>query len=152
MKRFIAKILLTVMVLCLFNGYANEPIQANAEELYASVSYRTHCQTHGWLNFVSDGAMSGTSGEAKRLEGIEISVDSNLEGSIEYSVHCQTHGWMESVADGKMAGTTGESKRLEAIKINLTGQLAEYYDVIYRVHCQTYGWLDWVKNGEVAGT
>lgn len=152
MKRFIAKIMLAIMIIGLFNEYAYTPIQADAKEVYASISYRTHCQSHGWLEFVSDGSLSGTEGEAKRLEGIEILLDTNLKGSIKYSVHCQTHGWMDWAADGNMAGTTGESKRLEAIKIELTGEIADYYDVVYRVHCQTYGWLDWVKNGEIAGT
>lgn len=155
MKQSISKIVLAVMVICLMNMYIVPPMSSEAadgEDIYASVSYRTHCQSYGWLDYVSDGRLSGTEGKAKRLEGIEIKVDSNVKGSIEYSVHCQTHGWMDPVADGAMAGTTGESKRLEAVKINLTGELAEYYDVIYRVHCQSYGWLEWVKNGELAGT
>lgn len=119
---------------------------------YANVSYTTHVQTFGWQNDVSNGAMSGTEGKSKRLEGIKIKVDSNLEGGIEYSVHCQTYGWMDFVSDYELAGTTGEAKRLESIKIKLTGQLAEVYDVHYRVHRQTYGWTDWVENGEECGT
>lgn len=151
-KRVISRIMLAIIVISLLNVFTFPPLNAEASDVYASVRYRTHCQTHGWLDPVSDGSLSGTSGEAKRLEAIEIDVDSNLEGSIKYSVHCQTHGWMDPVTDGKMAGTSGEAKRLEAITIDLTGQLKEYYDVVYRVHCQSYGWLDWVKNGEVAGT
>jgi len=116
------------------------------------VSYRTHVQSYGWQSNVSDGAVSGTSGESKRLEGIEISDMTGESGSIRYQVHCQTYGWMDWVSDGKMAGTTGESKRLEGIRIELTGELAEKYDVYYRVHCQTYGWLDWAKNGEASGS
>lgn len=151
-KRIISRAMLAIIVIAMMNVFTFPPLNAKASDVYASVSYRTHCQSYGWLSVVSDGSLSGTSGEAKRLEAIEIDVDSNLEGSIEYSVHCQTYGWMDPVADGSMAGTSGESKRLEAITINLTGQLKEYYDVVYRVHCQTYGWLDWVKNGESAGT
>ena len=119
---------------------------------YANVSYTTHVQTFGWQNDVSNGAVSGTEGKAKRLEGIKIKVDSNLEGGIEYSVHCQTYGWMDFVSDYELAGTTGEAKRLESIKIRLTGELADVYDVHYRVHRQTYGWSAWVKNGEECGT
>ncbi len=118
-----------------------------------NVSYTTHVQTYGWLNNVYDGQASGTTGKAKRLEGIKISLTDNLySGNIEYRVHCQTYGWLDWVSNGALSGTTGQAKRLEAIQIRLTGEISNYYDVYYRVHCQTYGWMDWVKNGEVAGT
>ena len=96
--------------------------------------------------------MSGTSGKAKRLEGIEISVSSNKNLGIQYSTHCQTYGWLPWSANGEMNGTTGEAKRLEAIKIQLTGADKDKYDVYYRVHAQSYGWLGWAKNGEESGT
>lgn len=118
----------------------------------ASLSYTTHVQTYGWQEPVSDGQMSGTQGQAKRLEGIKIDFDSELGGQIKYSVHCQTYGWMDYETNYVMAGTSGEAKRLEAIKIELNGHIAEYYDVLYRVHRQTYGWTDWKKNGEECGT
>lgn len=35
-----------------------------------SVSYSTHIQSYGWQKDVKDGKSSGTTGEAKRLEGI----------------------------------------------------------------------------------
>ena len=118
-----------------------------------SVTYRTHVQTYGWQPFVSDGVMSGTSGESKRLEGIEIRMASQpYTGSIVYRTHVQTYGWQDWRQDGAMSGTSGESKRLEGIQIYLTGEMAEHYDVYYRVHAQTYGWLDFAKNGEMAGT
>jgi uncharacterized protein YjdB/N-acetylmuramoyl-L-alanine amidase len=117
------------------------------------VAYSTHVQSYGWLSYVLDGAISGTTGKAKRLEAISINlVNKNYSGGIRYSVHCQSYGWMDWVAGGTVAGTTGNAKRLEAIKIELTGEMAEHYDIEYRVHSQTYGWLPWVKNGEVAGT
>lgn len=118
-----------------------------------TVQYRTHVQTYGWQNYVSDGTVSGTTGQAKRLEGIQISLgNQNCSGSIEYSVHVQTYGWQGYVSNGSVAGTTGQAKRLEAIKIRLTGELSEKYDIYYRVHSQTYGWQGWAKNGEAAGT
>lgn len=121
-------------------------------ELYAKLQYKVHCQTYGWMDFVEDGELSGTEGQSKRLEGIIIDLDTNMEGSIQYEVHCQTYGWMGYVDAGETAGTEGQSKRLESIRIKLTGELEEKYDVIYRVHCQTYGWTDWVSNGMEAGT
>ena len=117
-----------------------------------TVSYRTHVQSIGWQGIVTNGTMSGTSGKAKRLEGIEISVAGNSNLGIQYTTHCQSYGWLPWSANGEMNGTEGEAKRLEAIKIQLTGVDKEKYDVYYRVHAQSYGWLAWATNGAPAGT
>lgn len=124
------------------------------------VNYRTHVQSYGWQGYVSDGTVSGTSGHAKRLEGIRIELgDTSYEGGIQYITHVQSYGWQGDkenpstwVKDGQMSGTEGEAKRLEGIRIKLYGEVAEHYDIYYRVHAQTYGWLDWACNGSDAGT
>ena len=116
------------------------------------LNYRTHVQTYGWQDFVTNGAMSGTSGQAKRLEGIEIKFVGEKNLGIKYKTHVQTYGWQGFVENGAMSGTSGQAKRLEAICIELTGEDKDYYDLYYRVHAQTYGWLGWAKNGEEAGT
>ena len=116
-----------------------------------SVVYQTHVQTFGWQGWKKDGEMSGTSGQSKRLEGINIKLE-NLNGNVEYQTHVQSIGWQGWKSNGAMAGTSGQSKRLEAIKIKLSGEAANQYDIYYRVHAQSYGWLDWAKNGEAAGS
>ena len=128
------------------------------------VYYRTHIQNVGWEGTESniktwkkDGVMSGTSGRALRLEGINIVVTPEtacpeLDLGIQYTTHCQDYGWLPWSADGEMNGTEGESKRLEAIEIQLTGAHKDLYDVYYRVHAQDFGWLGWAKNGEPSGT
>ena len=131
-----------------------------AGEANVNVAYRTHVQTFGWQGWKYNGQMSGTSGQAKRLEGINIKLTNKpYSGSIVYTTHVQTYGWQGNENnqntwrhDGQMSGTSGQAKRLEAIRINLTGEMAAHYDVYYRVHAQTYGWLNWAKNGEAAGT
>lgn len=118
-----------------------------------SVSYSSHVQSYGWLKPVKDGELSGTVGEAKRLEAIKIELENApYSGGIEYKTHIQSYGWLEKVSNGNISGTEGESKRMEAIQISLTGDIAKYYDVYYRVHAQSFGWLDWAKNGQKAGT
>lgn len=102
---------------------------------------------------MADGALSGTTGEQKRLEAVKIRLNQQpFSGDIQYSTHVQTYGWQDFVANGAQAGTTGEQKRMEAVKIQLTGEMSQKYDIYYRVHSQTYGWLGWAKNGEPAGT
>ncbi|MGL6201454.1 MAG: CAP domain-containing protein [Lachnospiraceae bacterium] len=140
-------------------GNTGDEDKSNVEEdLDIGVSYYTHVQTYGDQDPVTNGVVSGTIGESKRLEGISISLtgldEADKDSHIQYMTQVQTYGWEDdwSNADGEVSGTSGESKRLEAIRMQLTGPVAEKYDVYYRVHCQSYGWLSWAKNGEYAGS
>ena len=117
----------------------------------AGVSYRTYVQSHGWQSWVKNGAKSGTSGESKRLEGIQIKL-SGVTGDISYRTYVQTYGWRPWTKNGAFNGTKGEGKRIEAIQIKLSGNALKNYDVYYRVYAQGYGWLGWAKNGASAGT
>lgn len=119
------------------------------------VGYQTHVQDIGTQDYVYDGAMAGTSGQAKRMESIRIKLPSTMasEGKIEYKSHIENIGWEKSwKKTGELSGTTGKSLRLEAIQIKLSGDIAEKYDVYYRVHAENFGWLGWAKNGEKSGT
>lgn len=118
------------------------------------VTYSTHVQSYGWQAATSNGESNGTTGLAKRLEGIKIYLQNHtfIEGSVEYRTHVQTYGWQGWTQEGEVAGTTGQAKRLEGIEVRLTGEMAERYDIYYRVHCQTFGWTGWGKNGEPVGS
>lgn len=117
------------------------------------VSYRTHVENVGWQDWKSNGDLSGTLNEGKRLEGIEITLDDQgYDLGIAYSTHIQNIGWQDYRTDGLMSGTEGRGLRLEAIRIELTGADANLFDVYYRVHAQNVGWLDWASNGADAGT
>lgn len=117
------------------------------------VKYQTHVQFAGWQGYVKDGAVSGVTGESRRLEAINISLlQQEYSGNIEYKTHVQFAGWQGWKKNGENSGTTGQSRRLEAIQIKLTGEMAKHYDVYYRTHVQNIGWLDWAKNGQNAGT
>lgn len=119
----------------------------------SGIAYNTHVQTYGWQDWKTNGAMSGTSGQSKRLEGLHIVLtDQTCSGDVEYRTHVQTYGWQVWKKNGQMAGTSGESKRLEAVQIRLTGEMAARYDIWYRVHAQKFGWMGWAKNGAMAGT
>lgn len=138
-------------------GMPSAEISSSTEAKQAAttvdVSYKTHVQTFGWQDWAANGASSGTTGLAKRLEAIQIKTSAPAsQGGIRYRTHVQTYGWLDWVSNGASSGTTGEAKRLEAIQIELTGALATQYDVYYRVHAQTFGWLDWACNGAFAGS
>jgi len=120
-----------------------------------NVLYYVHRQTYGWEKKYSkkNGQQSGTTGQAKRLEGIYIKLSNKpVTGSIKYRTHVQKIGWQGWKSAGKMSGTSGKALRLEAIQIKLTGNMAKKYDVWYRVHAQHFGWMGWAKNGAKSGT
>ena len=119
-----------------------------------SVSYIVHGQDYGWeKDWKKDGQTSGTEGQCKRLEAIQIKLPDDVSGSIEYRTHIQDIGWEKNWSkDGAKSGTEGQCKRLEAIQIKLTGEVEKNYDVYYSVHAENFGWLGWAKNGEEAGT
>ena len=118
-----------------------------------TVSYSTHVQNIGWQDTKTNGIMSGTEGQALRLEGIKLDLNNMPEGSsIEYRTHVQNIGWQDWKSNGEMSGTEGQALRLEGIEIKLSDDLAKYYDVEYRTHVENIGWQDWVKNGEMSGT
>ena len=135
------------------NPTPENPTPQNPIVKPVTVSYSTHIQSYGWnKSAAKNGAVAGTTGKAKRLEAIKISVEGNEDLGIQYTTHCQGYGWLNWSSNGEISGTTGEAKRLEAIKIQLTGADRDKYDVYYRVHAQGYGWVNWAKNGEAAGT
>ena len=136
-------------------GKGDQPFTSDKSPFMQSrISYRTHVQNDGWQGFVSEGAMSGTSGRALRLEAININLQNQpCAGDIQYRTHVQNLGWEGGFkSNGAMSGTSGRALRLEAIQIKLTGEMEKNFDVWYRVHCQNFGWMGWTKNGESAGS
>ena len=119
---------------------------SNANDM--EISYTGHVQTYGWLKYSTN--FTGTVGESKRMEALELNVDAPAGVTVKYRAHVQSYGWQKWVtADSKTGtnkiGTSGESKRVEAIQIVVEG--ASDYTVKYRTQVQTYGWLDWVEAG-----
>ena len=115
------------------------------------VSYRSHVQDVGWQSYVSDGALSGTSGKAYRLEAMNIKlINVPEDAKILYRTHIQNIGWQDWKSNNELTGTSGQALRLEAIEIKL--QNLEKYSVEYKVHIQDIGWTDWYVDGQTAGT
>lgn len=131
-----------------------KPAEVITGQTSQTVVYRTHVQDFGWQSYVSDGELSGTEGQSKRLEAIQIKLENAIySGSVQYKTHIQNKGWESNwKSNDEMSGTQGESLRLEAIQLQLTDEMAKHYDIYYRVHCQNIGWMGWAKNGEIAGT
>ena len=117
------------------------------------IKYRTHCQTYGWMAWVSNGEWSGTTGKAKRLEAIQINPPEGVE--LEIVVHLQKIGDKPycNIVHGNniVIGTTGESRRMEGISIRCTKNTTGL-TLKYQGHRQTYGDTKICSDGEYCGT
>lgn len=118
-----------------------------------NIKYQSHIQDIGWQSVKTNGQLSGTTGQSKRMEAMKIVTDNlPVAGGIEYRSHVQDIGWQGYVANNAMTGTMKQSKRMEALSIRLTGEMSQHFDVYYRVHAKNFGWLDWASGGQNAGT
>lgn len=85
------------------------------------ISYSSHVQDIGWQDWKSNGDLSGTSNQSKRVEAIKIKLTGDVANyyDVYYRVHAQNYGWLDWAKNGEAAGTQGYSCRLEAIQIVL---------------------------------
>ncbi len=120
----------------------------------ATIAYRSHVGFIGWQQDVGMGLVSGTTGQSKPLEALQISALESALGtlSITCSAYVRGTGWTTPVNITQTCGTTGQSKPLEAIKLTLGGDAAESYQLTYQVHVSQLGWLDWQADDSIAGT
>lgn len=138
----------------------NMPVQ---EEEQGGIEYRVHGQTYGWQGWKSDGEIAGSTGQAKRIEAIQIRLTGKYKEKydIYYRVHSQTYGWLDWAKNGQKAGSLAYAKRLEALEIRLVekdgaapGETANHYlypKISYQAHSQSYGWRTETFDNAVAG-
>ena len=117
-----------------------------------SIKYSSHVQSYGWKDYVSQGEVSGTEGEGKRLEAYKINLETGMDGYISYQSYIENMGWQNAVGNDSVSGTEGKAKKIEAIRVELGGAVGQFYDIYYRVHVSKIGWMGWAKNGEKAGS
>lgn len=124
------------------------------------VQYKTHIQDKGWESaWKTNGTLSGTVGEWKRLEALNIQLTGDFpsNANIQTFVHVQNKGDLGPFSMGSDAGTEGQGLRLESIRLvlnNMTG-----YVLKYNVQVENKGWLrsetddsTWFQSGQTAGT
>jgi uncharacterized protein YjdB len=117
-------------------------------------SYRAHVEGtyeegFSWMNWFPVGNPVGTTGQGRRLEALEFTNPSYING-FWANAHIQGLGWTGQITLGNTVGTTGQKRRMEAIQIYVPESFAE--QVIYRVYVQNIGWMAPVNNGQIAGT
>ena len=101
----------------------------------STIKYRSHIEDIGWQEWKTDGQVSGTTGQSKRLEAIQIDAPFGVYAK----AHIQDIGWKDygKINKNTVIGTTGKSLRLECLC--LKGNFK------YRVHIQDYGWTTWTN-------
>lgn len=140
------KALLSINAL-LLGAFSSFALPSYAQHIF----YQVHVQDHGWLPTVQDGAVSGTTGQSRRMEALKIGVQGLPPNCmLKYNVHAANVGWMGWVGNGDVAGTTGQSRQLEAVAIKLDN--CPQWGVEYKVHAADIGWMGWEYDGDMAGT
>lgn len=113
------------------------------------VRYDTYVQQFGWLPFVNDGQVSGTTGHSLRIEAFRLNLTNansiatatSAVAKITYESYIQGLGWQFPESNGGISGTRGSGKRIEAFRITLTDMSG--YEVEYRTFIQRVGWQAW---------
>ena len=129
----------------------NEKIKLNIPlNLENLIFYRVHMEGNGWIDWSFDGEVGGIINKNKRLECINIfinSIDENWVNSLEYRVLTKHYGWTNWGNNGFFIGTTGHSEPLINIQIKLNDKNNKklYYSVFVNNN-----WNPWVKSGENA--
>ena len=132
-------------------------INGDIVDRYFFIEYQSHVADIGWMGWVKNGNLSGTTGQARQMEAINIRLvgddgNSIIMPDVQYHVYVRGKGWSSWMTDGQTAGTTGQALPIEAIEIRLTGDLAQRFTIRYRTHVSDIGWMDWVENGSLSGT
>ncbi|MGG2440326.1 hypothetical protein ACQUGW_14365, partial [Enterococcus faecium] len=67
-----------------------------SSSLSGAIAYTSYVQGSGWQNWVANGAISGTTGQVKQIEGINIRLTGQLAATynVYYRVHVRNFGWL----------------------------------------------------------
>ncbi|MDO4807753.1 MAG: hypothetical protein Q4A07_10945, partial [Coriobacteriales bacterium] len=106
-----------------------------------SASLRAQVQTYGWeKGWKANGTLSGTTGQGKRLEAVQIRLTGNMakKYDVYYRVHAQKYGWMGWARNGASAGTAGHAICLEAIQVVIVPKGAKAPSATYKGVKQAY--------------
>lgn len=161
MRKITVPILITALLMFLtFSTSVYAADESLETATTVGVEYKTHVQDKGWeANWVTDGGISGTVGEGKRLEALKVQLYGSVpaNANIVAYVHVQNRGNLGPFSMGNLAGTEGQGLRLESIRLVLNSMPG--YTIKYDVQVQNKGWLKdendvttWFGSGATAGT
>lgn len=85
------------------------------------IAYNAHVSGIGWQGWISDGNISGTTGQARAIEAIQIKLTGEMGKycDIYYRVHVSDFGWLGWAKNGESAGTSGFAYKLQALEVKI---------------------------------
>lgn len=112
--------------------------------------YRSHVADLGWLGFVGTEVTSGTTGQNRRLEAIDVMWNKEKK-SIRSSFQDINGRWVETGTG--ITGTVGQALPIQRVCFASNDDLLKTGRKIqYRVHSQDVGWSAWKEEGQPAGS
>ena len=140
-------------------------LMISAADYAGGIEYISSVENKGWESeWKRNNQLSGTVGEAKRLEQVKIRLTGDIAEhyDIYYRAHVQGFGWLGWAKNGEAAGVEDLALRLEAIEIKLvekgtgeeTGKSLEKKDatVYYESYSNANEPLGEVSEAEMSGT
>ncbi|MGN8980732.1 hypothetical protein ACTNBG_09055, partial [Collinsella sp. HCP28S3_E6] len=154
---------LEALRLVLSDASTGEPLGADA------VSVEAHVAGIGWQPAVGNGAVAGTTGQARAVEALRVRLSADLSGryTVWYRVHSAEFGWLGWACDGADAGSAGYGRAAQAVQVAVlpkgdpapgdtstpfVDRSSEPPSVSYRAHVAGIGWQGAVSDGAAAGT
>lgn len=101
-------------------------VKSSSNSYTGGITYQTHVSDIGWQGWKSDGDVSGTTGQARKIEAIQIKLTGEMGKycDIYYRAHVTNFGWLGWAKNGESAGTSGYSYKLQALEIKIVPQNA----------------------------
>lgn len=119
------------------------------------VEYRSHVADHGWDPvYRQDGAMSGTTGQARDMQAIKIRLGPSLQAAgvgVCYEAYLRGQGWQGERCNDAEAGTTGLALPMLGLKARLTNPRPGMR-ICYRAHVGYIGDTAPVCDNQQVGT
>lgn len=130
-----------------------------------NIQYRTHVSGIGWLNYVNGGEFSGTTGQSRAVEAVQMRLTGDISNKYDlyYSVYVADKGWTAWAKNDDIAGSTGYGWKSEGLRVQIVAKnetapenasSVKYYFpyVSYSSQCQNVGWTNNVSDGTLSGT
>jgi hypothetical protein len=118
------------------------------EIIVGKLKYQGHVQDIGWMDWVRNGQLCGTTGQSRRLEALRIDYPEEIQ---EIAVHVAFDGWKyyDKIDKDTIIGTTGESKAIECIRIKALKEDGSPR-FKFRVHIAMYGWTPYTLSDGIS--
>lgn len=116
--------------------------------LESKLKYQGHVSYIGWMDWVGNGQLCGTTGQSKGLEAFRIDYPEEIQ---EIAVHVAYDGWKyyKKPTKDTIIGTTGEFKSIEDIRIKALKEDGSPR-FKFRVHIAMYGWTPWTLSDGIS--